>query len=441
MSTIKFARILPLIAAVSFVLAMAACGGSSSHPSNSNVISGTLTQFSSSYAGAISNFTSGSNPGHVQALLFPVLTSSSPIYGSFLQNVLPNISGVSVSMSWNQIESTNSAGTGSGGYDFSSFDASLAPFEQSGKMVNLIVWPATEGGDNSPADGGSTPPYVFTQTWANTAANASNAPLQDMAVCSSYPGDTSNPFYSQTSSGGGGTWNYNTSTDISGLPVSYEAPFMVAYQNFIAAVIAHYNAPGAPAIGYIRFGFSQGGEDSPECNQYWPNYSKSTYLNYVQTMTNFVQQQNPSMTILADMHAVGPPGSVDYSYADTEAGYAVTDGFGIGTNGLQQSDTSAAQNGVPCDSDWCNMFAQYHTEFNGNSNITLSLQTLQWTDPTNVAQTGSLTVLEPFAKANFANNLELYLADVGLAFDLNNYCSYPHNACSTLNVSDQKPAQ
>jgi hypothetical protein len=435
MFTVKSARVLGSITAVATLLALAACGGSSSQPT-SNTISASLSQYSSSYAGAISDFTSAPNH-HVQALLFPVLTSSSPIYSSFLANVLPNISGVSVSMSWNQIETTQ------GVYDFSSFDASLAPFEQSGKMVNLIVWPATEGGNNNPSDGGSTPPYVFTPQWASTV-NAPNP--QDMAVCSSYPGDSGNPFYSQTQSGGGGAWNYNTSTDISGLPVSYEAPFTVAYQNFIAAVIAHYNLPTSPTIGYIRFGFSQGGENSPECNQYWgppgaPNYSKSTYLNYIQVMTNLVQQQNPSMIILADMHAVGPPGSVDYGYADTEAADAVTAGFGIGTNGLQQSDTTAAQSGQPCDSDWCNMFTTYHTEFNGNGNITLSLQTLQWTDPTNVAQTGSLTVLEPFAEANYANNLELYLADVGLAFDLNNYCSYPHNACSTLAPSERTLAQ
>jgi len=315
----------------------------------------------------------------------------------------------------------------------------LAPYEQPGKMVNLIVWPATEGGDNNPADGGSTPPYVFTQAWASDPSVNALSP-QDMAVCGSYTGDSSNPLYSQATSGGGGTWNARTSSDISGLPVSYEAPFMVAYQNFIAAVIAHYKASGAPAIGYIRFGLSQGGEDSPECNQYWPQASptlfpgcsisdfKSGYLCYIQTMTNFIQQQNPSMTILGDLHAVGPPGSVDYGYADTEAADAVADGFGFGTNGLQQSDTQGGQ----CDSDWCATFAKYHTDFNSQSNITLSLQTLQWSDPTNAAQTGSLTVLEPFAKANYANNLELYLADVGLAYDLSNYCSYPHNACATI---------
>jgi hypothetical protein len=430
MST-NFVRIVGFSAATSMLLVLAACGGGSSQ-STSDTITASLSQYSSSYAGAISDFTSDPNH-HVQALLFPVLTSNSPIYNSFLQNVLPNISGVSVSMSWNQIE------TSQGVYDFNSFDAGLAPYEQSGKMVNLIVWPATEGGDNNPSDGGSTPPYVFTQAWASSV-NAPNP--QDMAVCSSYPGDTGNPFYSQTQSGSGGVWNSTTSSDISGLPVSYEAPFAVAYQNFIAAVIAHYKTPGAPAIGYIRFGFSQGGEDSPECNQYWgppgaPNYSESVYLAYILEMTNFVKQQSPSMTILADMHAVGPPGSVDYGYSDTEAADAVADIFGIGTNGLQQSDTEGGQ----CDSDWCAMFAQYHAEFNGQSNITLSLQTLQWTDPTNAAQTGSLTVLEPFAKANYANNLELYLADVGLAYDLNNYCSYPHNACASINASDQKPAQ
>jgi hypothetical protein len=429
----KFARILGSIAAVSLILGLAACGGGSSSHTTTSTTTATLSQYSSSYAGAISDFTSGSNHGHVQALLFPVLTPNSPIYSSFLANVLPNISGVSVSMSWNQIE------TQQGTYDFTSFDASLAPYEQPGKMVNLIVWPATEGGDNNPADGGSTPPYVFTPNYA-TSVGVSTP--QDMTVCENYQGDSGSP-YGKTDFTSGGIWNSNDPTygsDISGLPVSYEAPFMVAYQKFIAAVIAHYNASGAPAIGYIRFGFSQGGEDSPECNQYWPQASstlfpgcsisdfRSGYLCYVQAMTNFVKQQNPSMTILADLHAVGPPGSVDYSYADTEATDAVADSLGIGTNGLQQSDTQGGQ----CDSDWCATFAKYHTDFNSQSNITLSLQTLQWTDPTNAAQTGSLTVLEPFAKANFANNLELYLADVGLAYDLSNYCSYPHNACATI---------
>jgi hypothetical protein len=430
MSTIKFARILAPIAAVCFVLALAACGGSSSHQASSNVISGSLTQFSSSYAGAISDFTSGPNPGHVQALLSGNFTGQ-PYFSSFLTNVLPNISGVSVALQWSQIE------TSQGQYNFSAFDTSLQPFIQAGRTVNLIVWPATEGGNNDPSNGGSTPAYVLSTAYAQSLGTTP----QDMTVCPSYTGDSSNPYYG----GSGGIWNASTSSDLSGLPVSYELPFMTAYKNFIQAVITHYNGNTTTPIGYIRFGFSQGGENSPECNQFWPNFSQTTYVtNYVGPMTVWVAQQNPQMTILEDMHALGnlsnESASVYTAYPDQEAQIGTANGLGIGTNGLQQSDTSASQDGIPCDSDWCAMFAQYHTYFNGQSNITLSLQTLQWTDPTNVAQTGSLTVLEPFAKANYATNLELYLADVGLAFDVNNYCNYPHNACSSLG-GDQKPAQ
>jgi len=98
---------------------------------------------------------------------------------------------------------------------------------------------------------------------------------------------------------------------------------------------------------------------------------------------------------------------------------------------LQTSDLTAGTQ--PCDSDWCALF----TPAGGFSySPTLSLQTLQWTDPTGQDSsnpTGSLVALEPFAKAHAANNLELYQADVGIAFDSGNYPSYPH-ASSTVNA-------
>jgi hypothetical protein len=83
---------------------------------------------------------------------------------------------------------------------------------------------------------------------------------------------------------------------------------------------------------------------------------------------------------------------------------------------------------VPCDSDWCNMFNTYPS-------LPLhSLQTLQWSDPTGQMQTGSLATLNgtqgliPFAQQHGATNLELYLADVALAFSPN-YCNYPNAQC------------
>jgi hypothetical protein len=373
-------------------------------------------------------------PRQVQALLFPVLTPSSSIFTSFMANVLPNISGVSVSLQWNQIE------TSQGVYDFSSFDASIAPYLAAHRKVNLIVWPATEGGNNAPNNGGSTPSYVFSSTYATSVGALTP---QDMTVCQNYQGDSGSP-YGQAGFTSGGIWNSNDPTygsDLSGLPVSYELPFMKAYQNFIQAVIAHYNGNTTTPIGYIRFGFTQGGENSPECNQYWPdNFSQTTYVtNYIGPMTAWVHQQNPQMTILEDLHALGNNTDPGYTaYSDAEAQIAVANFQGFGTNGLQKSDVTSVNNGnnPPCDSDWCNLFAQYASTEYGGIPITLSLQTLQWSDPSGAAQTGSLATTNsgegiiPLAKANGANNLELYLADLGLAFDSANYQSYPHASAS-----------
>jgi hypothetical protein len=368
----------------------------------------------------------------VQALMYSSLTNSNTITiaipGDFLNSVLPNISGVALSMSWSSIE------TSQGVYDFTSFDASLQQFYAKNRAVNLIVWPATEGGNNDPGNGGATPAYVLSSAYANSLGAAP----QDMTVCPSYTGDTSNPYYSDTQNGNGGIWNASTNSDLSGLPVSYETPFMTAYQAFIVQVIKHYKGNTTTPIGYIRFGFSQGGENSPECNQYWPNYSQTTYLNYVSAMTDFIKQQNPTMTILEDLHSLGnlnnESASVYVAYPDQEAQFATSNKFGFGTNGLQQSDITAGTQ--PCDSDWCALF----TPAGGFSySPTLSLQTLQWTDPTGAAQTGSLTVLEPFAKDHAANNLELYQADVGLAFDSGNYQSYPH-ASSSISAASYSDA-
>jgi hypothetical protein len=412
MWNVKFARLMGSIVTVATAWALTACGGGTSSQTNS----------------VSPPPPSGSR--HVQTLIY---STGSPngvsiaIPGSFIANVLPNISGVSVSLSWSEVESSNSAGTASGGYDFTAFDNALAPYVASGRAVNLIVWPATEGGDNEPGSGGSTPAYVLSTAYAQSL----NTTPQDMAVCPNYLGDSGNPYYSQTSNGsGGGYWNISTSSDLSGLPVSYEAPFMTAYKAFITQVIQHYNGNTTTPIGYIRFGFSQGGENSPECNQYWPNYSDQMYLQYIKTMTDFVKSQSPTMTILEDLHAIGQNTSSSYTqYPDTEAADAVADDFGFGTNGLQHSDTTATA--VPCDADWCALFSQYaSTEYNGKP-ITLSLQTLQWSDPTGAQQTGSLTVLLPFAATHGCNNLELYQADVALAFDAANYCSYPHSNCTS----------
>lgn len=122
-------RILGLFAAIGCLAILPGCGGSGS--SKTQTVQGNYDQQQyitayTAYQQSISGFLSFSSRNKVQALMFPVLTSSNHNFTDFMTNILPHISGVSVSMSWNQIESSNGSDTGSGGYDFSSFDASFA---------------------------------------------------------------------------------------------------------------------------------------------------------------------------------------------------------------------------------------------------------------------------------------------------------------------------
>lgn len=186
-STARLPRILGF-AAVLLPLVLAGCGGSSSSHTND-----------------ITTPPPPSGPRQVQALVTTAF-SNNPAYGNFVSDVLPHITGVSLAMRWSDIESTNAAGTGSGGYDFTDFDSTyIQPYLSAGATVNLIVWPATEGGDNEPGPPGSTPAYVLS---AGYAASLGAAP-QDMTVCPNYEGDSGSP-YGQPNFTTGGIWNSRT---------------------------------------------------------------------------------------------------------------------------------------------------------------------------------------------------------------------------------------
>ena len=343
-------------------------------------------------------------PRYVNAT-FPPVTSTQSNYNDFNKYVLtqPNVTGVSVLVTWNSIESNTIPGS----YNFSTWDANLLHFKTAGKIVNLIVKPVDEGTTNH-----GTPTYVFGTNWATTVG-AINP--QNVAYCPYFPGSgvLTNTYANIN----------NPNFDITGFPVSYELPFKAAYKNFIAAVIQHYSNPGpnVPKIGYIRFGMSAGGEAVPLCKTYWPGYSQTAYLNYIKEMMLFIASKNPSMKMLADLNVVNNT----TIYTDSEAVYAVKYGnMGFGTNGLQISDITNYPNST---SDWVNMFSLYKDQLINGDLITLSLQTFLTSDPTNVLQTGSLVDLLPFAKKYYTNNLEIYTCDLLLAYDPN----YSTTTCYT----------
>ncbi len=371
---------------------------------------------------------SGATTGDVSAFQTYVLGSNT-------------VTGINPFMVWNTIESTNGAGTGSGGYDFTAFDTYLAGlFNPTGtftKKINLVGLGISGGC----AIGGScgntaTPAYVFTSQWA-TAQGSSTL---DVFTCSDYPGN-----------GGSG----------SGYPAVYEKPYYVAYQNFIAAVLQHYSnscsstttkpcsgnsgANGlalAPYIGYIRFGLSAGGEVYPFCaaGNYNVDSGSSTtwtFLNYINTMDQYIVATDESymsaqqvlgaynIQMMTSINQLKSPS--DYTPPQTEADHAVnaketspyTVTLGFGSQGLQKSDVSN-YNTVPrgnCTSDWCALFNTY------TGQVPLELQTTLQSDPTGTLQTGSLatlgtvTGLIPFATSLHANILELYPYDLLYGLD------------------------
>gem|GEM_PF-6033604 len=329
-------------------------------------------------------------------------TMSQPNWNQF-QTIAGNsvIAGVNLAVPWSSVE------TSQGVYDFSALDSQIAFYTTNypGMKVNLMLIPISYSSNGNNPTGGVnyfTPQYVFSGTWASNgqviAANGGAVPPPlDVVSCSGYAG--------------------NASVPNSGYPVVYEAPFYVAYQNFIAAVIQHYNSNST--IGYARFGLSVGDETDAYCTAETqalpaPNTfaGASTWEQYIGTMVSFEKSQNPKFQIMTSLNSLDTnPGP---TLPEFEANLAVSNGFGFGSNGWRASDIQASQTNGNCTSDWCALFDQYAGQ------VPLELQTATPSDPTNSDPnnpTGSLVNLIPTAVQNHATILEIALPDLYTAFD------------------------
>jgi hypothetical protein len=227
-------------------------------------------------------------------------------------------------------------------------------------------------------------------------------------------------------------------------PVPYETPYVTAYEPFVAAAIAHFNASANfSQISYMRVGRSVGGEAYPYCvanmeNLPTPNaYTESGWLQYYTDIDQFVQAQGPKMQMIDPLNESGSGASADTSYGSSEAGIAITfknassTTNGIGSQGLQASDiTNYASNG-PCSSDWCGAF-----DSNFQSGIPLELQQASLSAPVAISgtdsATGDLGPLLPFTVDRHMTILELYALDALLAYDPN-YCELVPGSPGTCN--------
>jgi hypothetical protein len=282
----------------------------------------------------------------------------------------------------------------------------------------------------------SSTPTQFTANFTNAnygptavgagTANPLGVPVQNASA-------TSFTYQSGILSAGTSSVQQTVISEQQSYPVPYETSYMTAYEPFVAAAIAHYNAsPNLSQISYIRVGRAVGGEAYPYCipnleNLPAPNtYTMTGWLNFYTDIDEFVQAQSPKMEILDPLNESGSGNTIDTTYGSDEAGIAVsyknasgaTNGFG--SQGMQASDITNYAAGSDCSSDWCNMFNMYY-----QTGIPLELQQLGLSAPVTIAgttsATGDLRPLLPFAVQRHMTVLELYYLDALLAYDPN-YC-------------------
>jgi hypothetical protein len=335
----------------------------------------------------------------VQAFLPPIIapkggcpngTGGDPGYCDFFTYVAPHISGVVLYLPWKDIDNGTQPcieGSKSQPCQWTAFDNQVLPFINAGLKVSLIITPDSDTSPNL-----YTPKYVFTSTYATLIS----APPQDQAVCAQWPGASTAPVIGTSTVSG--VWNVNScystngtcagSSDISGLPVVYEVPFMTAYENFIANVVKHYSPAGVdsgpqifPHIQYVRFGMAEGGENHPLCYTVWPGpqglasqplgYTASAYLTgtpgYNAAILKYIRSLNPQFKVV--ISTIDGP-NFDVSYADTEAQLAAANGIGMGTESLSMTDYYDYSNNLQCPNDWCANFASF-----AKSNLNFYLQT------------------------------------------------------------------
>jgi hypothetical protein len=239
-------------------------------------------------------------------------------FHNFVTYELPSLSGIGASVLWASIDECTANGMSGGqsahcteevpdtddqcppnssnytNYYWCALDQVLVAYITNSitsfvnKKIILIIQPVNDQNANN---SNFTPPYVFTASWAG-----SNQP-QDMVVCGGWKGNiqphTGCPVQGSFGSANDfAIWNASNCTsftsphlncvgpptcntpftNISGVPVVYETPFRVAYQDFLTAFVHHYSATGspngrmiAPYIAYVRVGLAHAGENSPPC--------------------------------------------------------------------------------------------------------------------------------------------------------------------------------
>jgi hypothetical protein len=288
-----------------------------------------------------------------------------PVPSVVLDN--PAVCGGNIYVVWKTVDAGPNAATR---YDFSSVDSQIAEWIGAGKSVNLVVWAVSDGSTNT-----ATPQYVLDQVTTVSCANEAN------------------------------------------VPVFFKEPYPTLYKAFIAQVLARYGSN--PAVGYIRFGLSAGGETFPICESELKTNGFTTPIweSYVSDLVTYQAGLHAGKQLMLGINSYGTP--PDNSVPDYEAGLAIANHFGIGSQGLQTSDIASYQAGKACTVDWCKNFDTYV----GQGPLELQMDHNSVPDGSG---TGSVATLVPFAVQRHAQILELFEPDLEAAYDPDNagYATY-----------------
>ena len=341
-----------------------------------------------------------SSPVSMEVVLFPGQqdgTDSAAIQQYLINNSQVAL-GATLVVQWSAVDSDGNPSN----YDWSYPDSQILPWKNAGKKVNLVIWANSDGsGANCGIPGkfgtdGIGNCAIPTYVW--TALGPSNYVTCD-------PGNSNGPQQ---------------------MPNYFNSAFRVNYKRFIQQLIQHYGSD--PSLGYIRIGLGRGGETLPVAD--WDNTSEAcgmSYVNawgysvsswdnnYLQTMLQYEGSLHSPKQLMVGVTAMGNTNR--NQNADFAAQVAAPLGIGIGSQGLQQSDLNNPP--ASCSSDWCNLFSLY-------PNVPHELQTYGPSCPPTdsgctgaQAATGSLVSLLPFAVANHATIIELYLKEWLTGFDPN----------------------
>ncbi|HZW05393.1 MAG TPA: hypothetical protein VFF58_00665 [Candidatus Nitrosotalea sp.] len=154
-----------------------------------------------------------------------------------------------------------------------------------------------------------------------------------------------------------------TATNPTGLNYMVSFPMATAWQQFIAAVVAHYN--GNANVDYIRFGHWGGGESFPFGQTTMAAIVPSATISdppwniYLHAAVDdqqnaAIQAASPTMTIdTSGNNCTGAGAALDFRCADLEFSDALSHGLtGFGSQGLSAADIGFYA-GFPCSGNHC----------------------------------------------------------------------------------------